>query len=273
MSRFKILVLSCLVLASQTTFVYATPSSVDYMGESVVEVLGTSVQPVQTEEKAQGIIEQHSKHDNYEVKRAENSEGKFRKKLNEAGASKQKKDNSLRWTLPVGYQMISIFGKTVVPEKQAVTFLKTMAPNLKIKVSAEEIVRYYYEESVREGVRADLALCQALLETGFFQFGGTVKATQNNFCGLGTTGKSVRGAEFKTPRIGVQAHIQHLLAYATEKKPSVEIVDPRYDLVQRMRKQSGYLTTWYSLNGNWAAGANYSEKIFMMHSKMLNTKF
>ena len=107
------------------------------------------------------------------------------------------------------------------------------------------------------------------METGYFKFGGTVKPDQNNFCGLGTTSKSVAGAVFKTPAIGVRAHIQHLLAYSTDREPKTKIVDPRYDLVHNMRKSSGYLTTWHDLNGNWAMSNEYSEKIFDLHSKML----
>src|SRR5699024_492333 len=103
-------------------------------------------------------------------------------------------------------------------------------PDLKLTCSAEEIVDLYWQEASREGVRQDLAFAQALVETGFFRFGGDVKPEQNNFCGLGTTGGGVKGAHFKTPEIGVRAHIQHLLAYTTQKHPSTKIVDPRYDL-------------------------------------------
>lgn len=173
--------------------------------------------------------------------------------------------------LPANYKTITITGEAKATESQAIAFLKkhTKDANLKLKVAPEDMVRFYYEESAKEGIRADLALCQALLETGFFKFGGTVKPDQNNFCGLGTTGKTVAGATFKTPEIGVRAHIQHLLAYSTEREPKTKIVDPRYDLVHKMRKASGYLTTWHSLNGNWAMSSEYSEKIFDLHSKML----
>ncbi|NLH45508.1 MAG: glucosaminidase domain-containing protein [Acholeplasmataceae bacterium] len=171
--------------------------------------------------------------------------------------------------LPANYKTITITGESKVTESQAVAFLKKNNRDMKLKLSPEEIVRYYYAESTREGIRADLALCQALLETGFFKFGGTVKPNQNNFCGLGTISKSVAGASFRTPEIGVRAHIQHLLAYSTEREPKTGIVDPRYDLVHKMRKTSGYLTTWHSLNGNWAMSNEYSEKIFDLHSKML----
>lgn len=171
--------------------------------------------------------------------------------------------------LPANYKRVTIIGEPRATEKQAVAFIKKYTQNFKLKCTPEEIVQYYYEESAREGIRADMALCQALLETGFFKFGGTVKADQNNFCGLGTTSKTIAGASFRTPQIGVRAHIQHLLAYATDRNPKTHIVDPRYDLVQKMRKTKGFLLTWHSLNGNWAASSEYSEKIFDLHSKMI----
>ena len=134
---------------------------------------------------------------------------------------------------------------------------------------AEEIVDLYWQEASREGVRQDLAFAQALVETGFFRFGGDVKPEQNNFCGLGTTGGGVKGAHFKTPEIGVRAHIQHLLAYTTQKHPSTKIVDPRYDLAHAIRLERGLCDTWYKLNGTWAMSPNYSEKIMGVWQRML----
>lgn len=171
--------------------------------------------------------------------------------------------------LPANYKTITILGKANATEAQAAAFIKKHSNNFKLQCSAEDIVKYYYEECEREGVRADLALCQALLETGFFAFTGTVQPKQNNFCGLGTTAKNVPGASFISPKIGVRAHIQHLLAYSAERMPTTHIVDPRYNLVRHLRQGNGFLTTWYDLNGNWAASSEYSEKIFDLHSKML----
>ena len=123
--------------------------------------------------------------------------------------------------LPVGYQEIGIFGEAVAAKAQAVALLKQNNPDLKLTCNAEEIVDLYWQEAGREGVRQDLAFAQALVETGFFRFGGDVKPEQNNFCGLGTTGGGVKGAHFKTPEIGVRAHIQHLLAYSFHSQHSL----------------------------------------------------
>lgn len=171
--------------------------------------------------------------------------------------------------LPVGYQEIGIFGEAVATKAQAVALLKQNNPDLKLTCSPEEIVDLYWQEAGREGVRQDLAFAQALVETGFFRFGGDVKPEQNNFCGLGTTGGGVKGAHFKTPEIGVRAHIQHLLAYTAQKHPSTKIVDPRYDLAHAIRLERGLCDTWYKLNGTWAMSPNYSEKIMGVWQRML----
>ena len=171
--------------------------------------------------------------------------------------------------LPANYKSISIFGSSVATRGQAVNLIKANGSKVKLDCSIEEIVNLYWVEAEREGVRPDIALAQALVETGYFGYGGTVQPKQNNFCGLGTTGKKVKGAKFKTPEIGVRAHIQHLLAYSTLKKPSTSIVDPRYDLAHSIRKQRGLIDKWSGLQSTWAMGSEYCEKIMVVYQAML----
>lgn len=172
------------------------------------------------------------------------------------------------WQLPKDYEKITIKGKATASRQQAVAFLKWYNPALPIDATPEEIVNYYYVEAGKEGVKWDMAFCQALLETGFFTFGGTVVPEQNNFCGLGTTSAMVRGAYFLTPQLGVRAHIQHLLAYTTLEKPRDEIIDPRYNLVHDTKVKTGFTKTWSELNGKWATGSDYCEKIIALELEM-----
>lgn len=171
--------------------------------------------------------------------------------------------------LPENYKDISIYGDSVATKGQAVAVIKQYNPDVQLACSVEELVDLYWQEAEREGVRPDLALAQALVETGFFRYGGDVHHNQNNFCGLGTTGNGVKGASFKTPEIGVRAHIQHLLAYTQKKRPSTKIVDPRYELAHNIRLERGVVDTWYGLNGTWAMGSNYCEKIMVNYQRML----
>ena len=163
----------------------------------------------------------------------------------------------------------SIIGTPMASQKQCVQYLLKNNPYPNIAVSPEEIVAYYYEEGEREGIRPDVAFAQALKETGFFRYGGTVTPDQNNFCGLGTTSATVKGSYFPNPQIGVRAHIQHLLAYSSTRKPTTTIVDPRYTLV-RKAYGSRTLGQWYDLNGRWAVpGNHYGQEILSMFNAIL----
>ena len=172
------------------------------------------------------------------------------------------------WELPDNYQEVTIAGPAEATRDQAVVLLRRYNPNLPIKATPEEIVDLYYQEAGREGLRWDIVFCQALLETGFFRFGGTVVPAQNNFCGLGTTSATVQGAWFPTPRDGVRAHVQHLMAYTTDRLPATPVIDPRYYLVYKGKVQNGFYTRWSQLHGKWATGSYYAEKILNLHEQM-----
>ena len=75
----------------------------------------------------------------------------------------------------------SIIGTPIATQQQCVKYLLRNNPHPNLKVSAEEIVAYYYEEGKREGIRPDVAFAQALKETGFFRYGGDVIPEQNNY--------------------------------------------------------------------------------------------
>lgn len=143
----------------------------------------------------------------------------------------------------------------------------------------DNIAELYIEIGEKYHIRGDLAFAQALKETGYFQFYGSVQAFQNNFCGLGASGVENTGEEalngvdpsrvysipglhgltFQTVADGVEAHIQHLYAYATsETLPAgCELLDPRFGYVKR-----GVAEKWVDLDGRWAIpGDGYGESI------------
>ena len=152
---------------------------------------------------------------------------------------------------------VTIFGDAVANRGQMVNFIKKRNAEPKINCTVEELVGYYYEEAELEVIRPDVAICQAIKETGSWNYGGDVVPEQNNYCGLGTTGGGVKGAYFDTPQLGVRAHIQHLLAYTTTRHPKLVIVDPRYELIEKFRPQIfGKIQNWTGLNGVWAVPGN-----------------
>lgn len=156
----------------------------------------------------------------------------------------------------------AILGSAELTQEQMVRFILRHNPSPQLTVPVEELVGYYYQEAALEGIRPDAALAQAILETGYFRFGGDVLPEQNNFAGLGTLRQGVRGATFDSARIGVRAHIQHLLAYTANHEPMTPIADPRYNVVRQMSSYSGQCQTWESLSGRWAVpGVNYGQQI------------
>ena len=194
-----------------------------------------------------------------------------------AGKVNRRAMDSVKWRLAPAYEepmleaeaaadTITIMGAAEASEEQMVRYIEKRNPQPKLNCSVEDIVRYYYEEAGREGIRPDVALCQALKETGFFAYGGDVSPKQNNFCGLGATGNREPGASFATPQLGVRAHIQHLMAYATQERPHGAIVDPRYKHVVVNRPDiHGHITKWTGLHGVWAVpGTRYGQEILYL---------
>ena len=208
------------------------------------------------------------------TKQNKTAKGKKEKETVKPGAktgqsAAPKRNLNAIYILPKGYKDITIKGKAEATKKQAAQLIAANNKNLPIGCSMGEIVDLYWEEAGREGIRPDMALSQALLETGYFNFGGAVEPWQHNYCGLGTIGGGVQGAAFKTPREGVRAHIQHLLAYTSHDLPKTKLIDPRYDKAHNLRLQKGLITKWSGLNWTWAMGGEYAEKIVNTHQLML----
>ncbi|GAF24935.1 membrane-bound lytic murein transglycosylase B [Moorella thermoacetica Y72] len=183
---------------------------------------------------------------------------------------------------------ITIEGQPVASAAQLRAWIASEIPRLRVKMQEQyhrdllpipDLAELYLRIGAEYGIRGDLAFAQAAKETNFWQFTGSVRPDQNNYCGLGAlsspnTGNEplngadptkvrfapgVYGAIFASPEIGVEAHIQHLYAYATKKPlpPGKVLYDPRFNLVQR-----GSATTWQGLNARWAVpGITYGQSI------------
>lgn len=108
-------------------------------------------------------------------------------------------------------------------------------------------------------IRWDIAFFQMLLETGNLAFTGDVSKEQNNFAGLGATGRKNPGETFPDVATGVKAHLQHLLMYAGEK-----IEDPvaertrkvqEWGVLDKWHKSAGSNVTYSQLVKQWAPGS------------------
>jgi flagellum-specific peptidoglycan hydrolase FlgJ len=153
--------------------------------------------------------------------------------------------------------------------KMAAWYRANTSVTYRATVSVDTLARYFAEEGADEGIRGDLAFVQAVLETGWFGFGGSVSPASNNFAGIGATDSGGAPATFPDARTGVRAQIQHLRAYAdpgvTTSGLSHTVVDPRFDLVS----PKGRAPLWNDMgNGNWATDPNYASKIISLYNRM-----
>ena len=127
----------------------------------------------------------------------------------------------------------------------------------------ESFCNMYYEECLAEGIKVEVAFAQAMVETGYLQFGGDVKIDQYNFAGIGAVGNGAVGASFNNVREGIRAQVQHLKCYANKEPLVNECVDPRWG--NWIRGSAPYIE-WLSIPNNpegkgWATDPNYAKKI------------
>jgi N-acetylmuramoyl-L-alanine amidase len=184
--------------------------------------------------------------------------------------------NSDKKPEPVEEVLTSIMGTcTDVTVDQAEAYLHAHNSN------APHYAEIYKECGIEEGVNWLVAFAQSILETGYFEFGKDVKASQNNFAGLGAVGAGASGASFSSPSAGILAQIQHLKAYASIEPCKEPIVDPRFSLV--VRGWSPYVE-WLGACENpkfksqgiqrgWASpGINYGHNIVNVMNEIKATK-
>lgn len=195
---------------------------------------------------------------------------------------------------------IFIMGPSVATADQMNAWLAGELPRVENKLKQqynrelvpipENLAELYLKIGEEYGIRGDLAFAQAAKETHYFQFTGDVQPWQNNYCGLYAIGspltgqeplrgadanlvrfeEGVHGAIFASPEAGVEAHIQHLYAYAVKGElPSGKtLVDPRYILVSR-----GIAPNWLGLNARWAVpGTTYGQSIIQDYWKAILAK-
>lgn len=126
-----------------------------------------------------------------------------------------------------------------------------------------EFCQIIVEEAEAEGVSAELVFAQIMHETGWLQFGGNVKVSQYNFCGLGAVGGGDPGCSFPDVRTGIRAQVQHLKAYASTEDLKNESVDPRFQYVERgCAKYIEYLGIKENPKGKgWATDPGYGTKL------------
>ncbi len=133
-----------------------------------------------------------------------------------------------------------------------------------LSASVEELAYYFAYHGNLENVRGDIAFAQALVETGWFRYGGSVQCGQNNYGGM--------SGSFPDAETGVRAQIQHLRAYADASATSCSqpplatpCADPTFNFVS----PKGKAPSWNDMgNGNWAAAPDYAAKVLTVYNEM-----
>jgi len=168
---------------------------------------------------------------------------------------------------------VTVMGSSDVPAaKIAAWYRANTSATYRASVPVDALATLFVDEGAREGVRGDIAFVQAVLETGWFGFGGSVPSTYNNFAGIGATGAGGAPAQFANATLGVRAQIQHLRAYAdktatqcTAPPLHAACADPRFHLVS----PKGKAPSWNVMgNGNWATDPGYATKVLKLYNSM-----
>ena len=178
-----------------------------------------------------------------------------------AGISKMVGETSCAVTSVSGYY--NIVGSSAITLAQMLAYYNSNAayPGYYAGSDAPSIENFcqiYLEECNAEGIKAEVAFCQAMKETGFLRFGGDVSITQYNFAGLGATG-GVPGNSYSSVREGIRAQVQHLKAYASTEPLNNPCVDNRFSYVSR---GCAPYVEWLGIQENpygkgWASAKNY----------------
>jgi hypothetical protein len=136
----------------------------------------------------------------------------------------------------------------------------------------DKIAVEYMRRGEELGLRWDYAFFQMVIETGYLTFkrddrrASDVRPTQNNFAGLGATGKGQSGEAFKDVSTGVLAHLQHVLMYSGEpiENPVAERTRKvmEWGILNEWRKKIKGPMTFGDLARRWAGNSSeYAEAI------------
>ena len=134
---------------------------------------------------------------------------------------------------------------------------------------ARRIAPIYIQYGILFNMRADIAWAQMIHETGFLEYTGDVSPYQKNFCGMGAVGGGVPGNSFLTEELGIIAHYAHLAWYYYPDHINMycsAVYDPRH-FGSYHYKYTGD-TTLNHLNGRWAPGATYTDKIILFANQI-----
>ena len=170
----------------------------------------------------------------------------------------------------------SIMGPSLATVEQMVTLFNAQGVPYPVDkytsrgaATIKDFCQVLLDQARSEDVRAEVLFAQAMVETGWLQFGGDVDRNgkvQCNFGGLGATGNGVAGEEFPDVKTGLLAQAQHLKGYASTAPLNQSCVDTRFGLLAGKR---GSAPTVDKLSSTWEADKTYGTKVMNVVDKFL----
>lgn len=133
-----------------------------------------------------------------------------------------------------------------------------------------EIATFYKQHGETLGVRWDYAFYQMIVETNWLTYKtgggkwGDVKPAQNNFAGLGATGKGAPGESFSDVSTGVLAHLGHIRLYSGNplEEPAAQRTKLVQDIILPWAQEFDRPVTFTDLTKRWSpTDKGYSDDI------------
>ncbi len=186
---------------------------------------------------------------------------------------------------PVSAAGVPVMGPSQLGAAQLARWYGAQNRNPRLPVTIEELAAIFIDEARRVGVRGDLAFVQSIIETGWFEFRGSmVRPEDFNYAGLGACDSCSSGRRFPTPRLGIRAQVQHLRNYADLTSRAAHLPNPpvrhwyawpSLDPERAVRNfdtffAKGRAPTWNQMGGgNWATDPGYGTKILSLYNRAL----
>lgn len=136
----------------------------------------------------------------------------------------------------------------------------------------EVVVTEYWTYAPQVGLRAEVAFCQAMHETGWLRWPGN--SAPWNMAGIKTPWAAGDRPEdheqFASPEVGVKAHLAHLCAYA-HLIPPAGWAAPRTLANMRLYASWAPVTTVEELGGKWAPSPTYGVRVAMLVAQLADS--
>ncbi len=164
----------------------------------------------------------------------------------------------------------TILGETLVSAEDMAAFVAQRGRHSPA-IDPLELASYYVLEGTAEGVRGDIALVQAILETGNFGFAGSMVAVSDfNYAGIGACDSCSSGFNYETMQMGIRDQMQLLHTYAEDGLTAGGLAFPVVRKAPEKSSVRGCCATWMELSGVWATGPGYGVKILTIYNEMLS---